>query len=48
MTRWYHKIRAFWFAPPKDVLPEPHRSVRREAELQHLQYAYIARVKRKA
>jgi hypothetical protein len=48
MTRWYHKIRAFWLVPPKDVLPDPDRSTKREGQLQHEQFAYIARIKRKA
>ena len=35
-----------WNRRATEVLPDPHRSVKREGELQHEQFAYIARVKR--
>ena len=35
-----------WNHRRADILPDPHRSVKREAELQHEQFAYIARIKR--
>jgi hypothetical protein len=44
-SHWWRAITAFWTVREKEVLPEPHRSVRREGELQHEQFAYIARLK---
>jgi len=48
MSLLLQKIKAFWTVSEKEVLPDPHRSTMREAELQHKQFAYMAKIRKKA
>jgi len=41
-------LKDFWITPQKELLPDPHRSTKREGQLQHEQFAYIAKLKWKA
>jgi len=48
MKSFIQIFKAFWTVSEKEVLPLPDRSVKREAQLQHEQFAYIAKIRTKA